>query len=110
MKKIIAILGLFLALSAKAVVLVWDPNPATDEVSKYTLFMYKDGAMDWVKWDTAADVTTFDTGALGVGRYWFYVTASNVIGESDRSNTILYTVEPTPIFSVPTPPKNLKTQ
>ena len=62
---------------AAQVTLEWDPNPAGEEITKYTL--YEDGS---AKWSGTATTATLET-TPGVHRYT--ATATNVWGESEPS-------------------------
>ena len=59
--------------------LVWDANPADQQVTKYTI--YRDGIKIG---ETSA--TTYDLAGISPGIYTFTVRAVNVWGESADSN------------------------
>ena len=102
MKTLFTILYLFVlsALSSFAadVSLAWEPNNPPGTVSKFTV--YQKSGDTWVKKGDTTE-TTFTVAGLAPGLHTFAVTASNVWGESDRSNE---STTPAPA----NPPTNLR--
>ncbi len=90
---ILAALFLLLACSLMAqtgtgtVTLAWDANPATDQVTKYTVYRAPAAAGPWTKVQDVTATTATVTG-LSPGIYFFRVTASNVWAESGPSNVV----------------------
>ena len=85
MKKILLVtaallLGLALAAGANAasVTLAWDPNPAAEQVTGYSV--YQDGAKVW-----SGAATTATLANVAPGAHAFTATASNLWGESAQS-------------------------
>lgn len=75
--------------------LKWDPNPATDQVEHYTLYRSEGGSQAFTvqPGGEAITGTSFDLAGVLAGLnpavpYDFYVTASNIRGESGPSNTV----------------------
>lgn len=99
-----AILWLVLPLQAAlgaTVTLKWDPNPAGDTVTSYSVYQAT-GSGGFTKiQNVLGTVTTASILNVSPGLYRFYVTASNQWGESTPSNTVQ-----TP-GTVPTPPGSL---
>lgn len=83
--------------------LTWDLNPTTESVLKYSVYQANGPTGTFVK---VLDVTTNHATIpnLTPGMYRFYVTASNVWGESGPSNIVQ-----TPV-NASTAPKNLRIQ
>jgi hypothetical protein len=94
MKKYLTLLLLFITLAAARAVtfditFAWDANLAADNVTKYTLYQADGLTGVFVKVaDVAAPTLTCTVPALTPGVYQFYVTATNMWGESDPSNTV----------------------
>ncbi len=92
MKRLIfVVLFLFLTFPLMAqtgtVTLAWDANPATDQVTKYTVYHAPASTGPWTKVQDVTATTATVTG-LSPGIYFFHVTASNVWGESGPSNVV----------------------
>lgn len=95
MKKILAVAVLLAATSAHAVerrlTFTWDPNPATDNVTSYSLERNKDGGA----WSTvnalilpAPALELSDTIVGGTGDYNYRLRATNQWGTSEPSNVV----------------------
>ncbi len=93
MKRLILVLALFIFLACPliaqtgTVTLAWDANPATDQVTKYTVYRAPAATGPWTKVQDVTATTATVTG-LSPGIYFFHVTASNVWGESGPSNVV----------------------
>lgn len=92
MKKWFVIIGLFAlsALSAVAgsVTLEWNANPATDQVTKYSVYQATGTTGTFVKVADITTGTTYTVSNLNPGVYQFRITASNSWGESLPSNIV----------------------
>ena len=69
------------------VTLAWDPNPASDQVTKYIVYRASAAAGPWEKIQDVTAPTATVTG-LTPAVYFFRVTASNAWGESGPSNVV----------------------
>ncbi len=90
MRKLLIIAGLFMSMAAQAatVTLQWDPNVASDMVTKYGVYWRPPGAAAFTKLADVSGSTSFTTINLAAGVYTFYITASNTAGESLGSNMV----------------------
>ncbi len=95
----------FASLEAQAVTsvtLAWNANVSTDNITKYTVYQATGAASTtFVKVADVTVGTTYVVANLTPGVYKFYVTASNVWGESVAGNTV---TTPAPA----SPPTNLR--
>lgn len=84
------------AASDSAIDLSWTDNADNEE--NFKIERSPDGSNDWVEIDTAAmDATGYTDTALNPETEYFYrVSASNVVGDSDTSNTASTTTQETP--------------
>ncbi len=93
------------------VVLQWEPSSAPDEypVSKYKIYRGESQGNETYYDSVDASTTEYVDRNVIVGeRYWYYVTAVNDVGESNRSNEVNVTVQPA--TNAPTPPQNLRAE
>lgn len=66
------------------ITLLWDANPASDEVERYYVWQTTNVTVPFVQvTNVATNGVTFDRVP---GRYFFYVTASNFWGMGPQSN------------------------
>jgi hypothetical protein len=96
MKTFLAIM-LFWAAAAQAatVTMVWNANPASDGVTKYTL--YENLAGTWTKvQDIGPTLTTLTLTGVSAGLHTYALTASNTAGESQRSTSAPAPIPPNP--------------
>ena len=94
---------IFTAFTSQAatVSLAWDANPPSEQITQYTL--YELIGATWTKLqDIPSPTTTVVLPSVAPGVHIYAVTASNIFGESERSNEVA-----TP--DVSTPPQNLRT-
>lgn len=90
-----------MSLPAATVRLLWNPNVATDQVTGYNAYEFI--GTNWVKvGSTVATSITFSNVTQGVHTY--SVTATNITGESPRSNSASTNVPP----NLPTAPTFLQ--
>ncbi len=94
----LAILLTALTAQAATVSLAWDANPTNQQITKYTV--YELTGTTWTKLQDAI-TTIADLANVVPGVHRYAVTATNILGESGRSNEV-----ETP--SAATPPANTR--
>ena len=108
MKKLFIVLALCLfATNGYGLTATWNPSIGADG---YILYLEQDGVTR--HFTIPGDATEFQF-SVAPGRYECYMTAYNVAGESEKSNTVVYTLSPfvppaddppEPMPSAPEPP------
>lgn len=87
MKILLAILlAIASSASAATVTLTWDPNPAADQVNKYSV--YEETAPGQFTKISDTPSTTITIPNVIVGTHVYRVTASNVWAESQKSDPV----------------------
>lgn len=96
---LLAILAFALASSVSAAEVVsWDANPESDQVTSYKVHWSANPAVakPWPILATVAASLTLSITNAAPGRGFYYVTAANIFGESDPSDTAFRPGKPPP--------------
>lgn len=103
MKSLLLILSLLYSFTAFGAILVWDPNPATDNVTHYTVYEASGGATNRVSVGTN---TSFAINLSPGASATYFVTATSGLLESDPSETVSYLAPP--LVTLPLSPTIVK--
>jgi hypothetical protein len=98
--------GLAAVVSTNSVALSWSANSLNDSVTGYNVYREPQGSTTSVLLGTVTTLTYTDkSSSLTSGSTWtYYITATNVIGQSASSNTVNVTM---PVLAVPSAPTGL---